>query len=204
MQKENQETEVKFYVSNLTEIEMRLQQMEAHLIQPRVREVNLRFDNPNGDFQREGRVLRLRQDEAVRLTYKDGSQVIDGVFNRREIEFAVSDFDSAKQFIQALGYEVVFLYEKFRTTFELDGAHIMLDESPSGTFVEIEGAMETLKPIAKKLGLNWNAAVPASYHVLFKRVRESRRLNFRDLSFENFKDMKVLPIDLGVTPADQA
>ncbi len=204
MQKENQETEVKFYVSNLTEIEMRLQQMEAHLIQPRVREVNLRFDNPNGDFQREGRVLRLRQDEAVRLTYKDGSQVIDGVFNRREIEFAVSDFDSAKQFIQALGYEVVFLYEKFRTTFELDGAHIMLDESPIGNFVEIKGAMETLKPIAKKLGLNWNAAVPASYHVLFKRVRESRRLNFRDLSFENFKDMKVLPIDLGVTPADQA
>ncbi len=213
MSDSNRETEVKFYVSNLLEIEMRLQQMEAHLIQPRVLEGNLRFDNPNGDFQREGRVLRLRQDEAIRLTYKDSSQLLDGALSRREIEFAVSDFDSAKQFIEALGYEVVFLYEKFRTTYLIQTSetsedlgslevHVMLDETPIGDFVEIECAVETLKPIAKKLGLNWAAAVPAGYHNLFERVREARGLNFRDLSFENFKGIKVLADDVGVKSAD--
>ncbi len=202
MSDSNQETEVKFYVSSLTEVEMRLYSLEAHLIQSRVLEVNLRFDNPNGDFQRQGRVLRLRRDEEVRLTYKDGSRLLDGALSRREIEFAVSDFDLAKQFIEALGYKVIFVYEKFRTTFELDRAHIMLDETPIGNFVEIEGALETLKPIAAKLGLNWDAAVPASYHALFKRVCEARRLEFRDLSFENFKNKKILPTDLKVLPAD--
>ncbi|MCL4531382.1 MAG: CYTH domain-containing protein, partial [Chloroflexi bacterium] len=78
MNDSNQETEVKFYVSDLTEIEMRLHSLEAHLIQGRVREINLRFDNPSGDFQREGRVLRLRRDEAIRLTYKDSGQLLDG------------------------------------------------------------------------------------------------------------------------------
>ncbi|MCL4531381.1 MAG: hypothetical protein M1282_18505, partial [Chloroflexi bacterium] len=110
---------------------------------------------------------------------------------------------SAKQFIEALGYDVVFVYEKFRTTFELDRAHIMLDETPIGDFIEIEGAMETLKPIANKLGLNWDAAVPASYHALFKRVCEARGFAFRDLSFENFKGLKISESDLRVTVADR-
>ncbi len=230
MSDSNRETEVKFYTSNLRDIEMRLQppppfghlsqirntafrkflsfysriwgRLGGGLIQPRVLETNLRFDNSNGDFQREGRVLRLRRDDAIRLTYKDGSQLLDGALTRREIEFSVSNFDSAKQFIEALGYRVIFVYEKFRTTFELDGNHIMLDETPIGNFIEIEGAMETLKPIAKRLGLNWDAAVPASYHTLFKRVCEARKLEFRDLSFENFKGIKVLADDLGVRSAD--
>ena len=67
---------------------------------------------------RAGRVLRLRKDDLVRLTYKDNSQNIKGALSRREIEFVADDFDSAKQFIEALGYEVVFVYEKYRTTFD--------------------------------------------------------------------------------------
>jgi hypothetical protein len=78
----------------------------------------------------------------------------------------------------------------------------MLDETPIGNFVEIEGEADTLRPIAKKLGLNWDAAVPASYHVLFKRVRENRKFEFRDLSFENFKGSMISEGDLQVSAAD--
>ena len=203
MSDSNQETEVKFYVSNIQDIEMRLQRMEAHLLEPRTHEVNLRFDTPAGDFQRDGKVLRLRKDKAVHLTYKDQSQLKDGALTRREIEFEVSDFENAKQFIEALGYQVIFLYEKYRTTYELDGAHIMLDETPIGSFVEIEGELDTLKPIAEKLGQDWSAAVPASYHALFERVCKARGLTFRDLSFENFKDAKITSADLGTRTADK-
>ena len=45
------ETEVKFYVQNLRKIEMRLQELKAHLIQPRIHEINLRFDNANNDLR---------------------------------------------------------------------------------------------------------------------------------------------------------
>jgi len=211
MTEENQETEVKFYVRDIAAVKERLQSLGAHLIQPRTFEINLRFDTPAGDLAREGRVLRLRRDEAMRLTYKDGTQLKDGVLNRREIEFSVSDFGSAQLFMEVLGYEVVFIYEKYRTTYALPEmtadadhleTHIMLDEMPYGNFVEIEGEFNDLKPLSQILHFNWDAAIPASYHSLFDRVSISQNLAFRDLTFEKFKDIKIVPADLGVVPAD--
>jgi adenylate cyclase, class 2 len=211
-----QETEAKFYLNELSKIETRLHTLGSKLLQPRTHELNLRFDTPNRDLRREKRVLRLRQDEAVRLTYKDNSKFEDGALSRREIEFNVSDFNSARQFIEALGYEVVFTYEKYRTTYVLRSelfkginegrsfeAQLMLDELPYGDFVEIEGEMNQLKPIALQLGLAWEEAIPASYHELFERVSVNRKLNFRDLTYENFNDIKIYPADLNVRPADQ-
>lgn len=203
MNSHNLETEVKFYIRRLANIEQRLHELGARLIQPQIREVNLRFDTPNNDFQREGRVLRLRRDETIHLAYKDGSQLMDGAHIRREIEFIVGNYESAKQFIEALGYEVVFMYEKYRATYELGGAHIMLDEMPFGNFVEIEGGLDSLKPIAGKLNLKWNMAIPASYAALFERVCKARGFTFRDLSFENFKGLEIKPDDLGAQSADR-
>ncbi len=202
MAEANREIEAKFYVRDLATITSCLLSFDTHLSAPRTYEINLRFDTPNGDFKREGRVLRLRRDDTVRLTYKDGSENKGGVLLRREIEFAVSDFDSAQELIEALGYEVVFIYEKYRTTYELDGAHVMLDEMPYGNFVEIEGELDSLKPIAGKLGLNWGAAIPASYAALFENVCKTRGFTFRDLSFENFKGTEIKPDDLGAQIAD--
>ncbi len=211
MAEENRETEVKFYVRDISAVKGRLQSLEASLIQPRTLEINLRFDTSARDLSREGRVLRLRQDEAIRLTYKDGTQLKDGALNRREIEFSVSDFASAQLFMEALGYEVVFVYEKYRTTHALPGmtagadnikTHIMLDELPYGNFIEIEGEFNELKPLSKILHFNWDAAIPASYHTLFDRVSMSKNLAFRDLTFEKFKSLKIVPADLGVVPAD--
>ena len=124
MAEDQRETEVKFCVRNLprpTPSPSPNGEVWRGLIQPRTFEVNLRFDTPNGDLTRMGRVLRLRKDDLARLTYKDNSQQIEGALSRREIEFVVNDFDSAKQFIEALGYQVVFIYEKYRTTFEYKG-----------------------------------------------------------------------------------
>jgi adenylate cyclase class 2 len=210
-----QETEAKFYLNELLKIETRLHRMGAKLLQPRTHELNLRFDTPNRDLQRQSRVLRLRQDEAVRLTYKDSSKFEDGALSRREIEFNVGDFNSARQFLEALGYEVVFTYEKYRTTYSIRSdsiidvheveaieTQLMLDELPYGDFIEIEGKMDQLKPIALQLGLVWEEAIPASYHELFDRVSVNRKLTFQDLTYENFKDIKVYPADLNVQPAD--
>ena len=50
----------------------------------------------------------------------------------------------------------------------------MFDELPYGNFVEIEGKLETLRPIAEELQLVWDKAIPASYHALFERLCKSR------------------------------
>lgn len=199
-----QEVEVKFFVQDLQRIETRLREWKARLIQERAHEVNLRFDLPNGELSAEGKVLRLRQDAESRLTFKGPSLTNEGVMSRREIEFTVSSFDSAREFLEALGYHKIALYEKYRTTYELPETKIMLDETPLGDFVEIEGTgLQSIRETANQLDLKWEAAVPASYLSLFARVRKNLNLEFSELSFDNFKAVKVTSRELEVEPADR-
>lgn len=199
----NQETEAKFYVRHVADVERRLQMMSAPQIQPRTNELNLRFDLPRRQLQRLGRVLRLRRDKSVRLTYKDGARLLEGTSSRYEIEFAVSDFDSAQELLEALGYQVVFVYEKYRTTYRRSGVQIMLDELPYGDFIEIEGEVSQIHAMVQELALNGDTAIPLSYHALFQRLTRARGLKFRDLTFNNFANIQVQPADLGVRPADE-
>lgn len=204
MSANGQETEVKFYVRDLKRIELRLLDLKAKLIQPRVHEINLRFDFPDGSLRRDFKVLRLRKDTESKFTFKGPSEEREGgVMSRQEIEFNVSDFESAKQFLELLGYVPVVFYEKFRTTFEFKDAHIMLDELPYGTFVEIEGEnISTLEEIANKLGLNWKEMVKAGYHALFDRVAAKFKLKSGDLSFKAIESVRITADDLNIRPAD--
>ena len=179
-----QEIEAKFHVRNLRKIELRLLELKAQLIQPRVHEINLRFDRPDGELRNSFRVLRLRQDDIARFTFKGPSvEKEGGILSRQEIEFEVGDFDTAKQFLEAIGFQVVVFYEKFRTTYELNDTHIMLDELPYGSFIEIEGGnVETIHSIANLLSLNWEAMVKAGYHALFERVADKYGLDVSKLS----------------------
>ena len=198
-----QEIEAKFHIKNLKNIELRLLELKAQLIQPRVHEINLRFDRPDGELRNSQRVLRLRQDEKARFTFKGPSEeTIGGVMSRREIEFEVGDFESAKQFLEALGFNAVVFYEKFRTTYELNDTHILLDELPYGDFIEIEGDnVDMIHSIADALGLNWDAMIKAGYHALFDRVAGRYGLDVSKLSFENLKNTKINIADMGIIEA---
>ena len=200
-----QETEVKFFVQDLKRIEMRLQELEAHLFQPRVHEVNLRFDNEKGELRKNFKVLRLRQDSEAKFTYKGPSEeCAGGVLTRKEIEFTVGSFDAAKEFLELLGFVPVVFYEKYRTTYELHGVHIMLDELPYGTFVEIEGEdIDALQKVSKLLALRWDAMVKAGYHALFERITEKYKLEYGQLSFEALKSIFPTPEDFGIQYSDQ-
>lgn len=198
-----QEIEAKFYVRDLKKIETCLQDLEARLIQPRVLETNLRFDLPGGGLRSEGRVLRLRQDTEARLTYKGAGKSEKGIVNRTEIEFVVDDFEKAKLFLEVLGYQKLLQYDKYRTTYEFEDCHIMLDELPYGNFVEIEGENTTaIHSAANKLGLNMQTAISESYSSLFEKVRRTLGLTFTDLTFANFAGIQVSPEHLQVQSAD--
>jgi adenylate cyclase class 2 len=204
MSNQGQETEAKFYIAHLDRVDARLHELQASLVQPRVLETNLRFDLPDGSLTSAGRVLRLRLDTQARLTYKGAGQNKSGVLDRQEIEFIVEDERKARQFLEALGYQKSMSYEKYRTTYELGDALIMLDELPYGTFLEIEGeTVEEIRDIAAKLHLNWNAAIPASYAALFESLRRRMGYSFQDLSFENFGALRPTSADLNVQPADE-
>ncbi|MBK9208580.1 MAG: class IV adenylate cyclase [Anaerolineales bacterium] len=96
----SQEIEVKFYVRDLKKIELRLLDLKAQLIQPRVHEINFRYDLPDGSMRTNGRVLRLRQDTNAILTYKGPSEIVDGVFSRTELETTVGDFETTQRLLK--------------------------------------------------------------------------------------------------------
>ena len=67
---------------------------------------------------------------------------------------------------------------------------------PFGKFIEIESASaDEVRGLARQLGLNPYAAIPASYQSLFERAKASRRLTFNDITFANFAGIRVKPED---------
>jgi adenylate cyclase class 2 len=200
----DQEIEVKFYVSDLQAIRIQLERLGAQLTQPRTFEVNLRYDTSDGELARSFRVLRLRQDTAARLTFKGPARAQDGARIRQEIEMKVESFEQARALLAALGYQVNMVYEKYRTKYEFNDVHLDLDEMPYGNFLELEGAnVPAIHALSEQLDLDWEASSPASYVMLFEALRIKMNLPFRDLSFSNFADLRVLPADMGLRPADK-
>jgi adenylate cyclase, class 2 len=199
MAEKNQEIEAKFYVRALGPVEMRLQELLATLSQPRTHEYNLRFDTPERELTRSIRVLRLRKDNTNRMTYKGPGVMLAGIRHRQEIEFEVSDFENAQALLEALGYEVSMIYEKYRAVYDLGGTHVMLDEMPFGDFVEIEGPDSAqIQAVCRQLNLSWAARINDSYGALFEVAQHNLGISIPALTFVDFSSIAVSPTHLGV------
>jgi adenylate cyclase, class 2 len=198
-----QEIEVKFFIRDLPAMITRLQALGAKMVSQRVLETNLRFDTPDSTITKARQALRLRKDTAAVLTFKGPSQSGDRVSIRQEIEFQVSDFESARHFLEALGYKVLVVYEKYRTTYQWNNQMITLDEMPFGNFIEIEGPdPDGIEAAAKALKLDWHERSSASYLALFYQFRAARGLSARNLTFEDLGAITALPREIGLSYAD--
>jgi adenylate cyclase, class 2 len=187
----NTEIEIKLYVPHLELVQVRLERVGAKLTAARVYERNVRYENAEKSLTPNGIVVRLRQDSRVRLTYKEGSSVQEDVVSRTEVEVEVSDFNAMQIILGKLGYHPHMIYEKYRTTYELDDAEIVLDEMPYGSFVEVEGDKDSIETVIKRLELVSAPRYPGSYTTLFERVKGHLGLVFDDLTFDNFKNVDV-------------
>lgn len=201
--KSEQEVEAKFLVRDLAAAASRLEALGAGITAGRVREINLRFDTPDGRLTRDRQVLRLRQDAHAVLTFKGPAKAGESVSIRQEIEFQVSDFQAARHFLEALGYEVSIMYEKFRTTYAYQDLTVVLDEMPFGQFLEIEGPeAASIQKAAVDLQLDWDARSVLSYLALFQELQVARGISARNLTFAELQDVQATPEDLGLRFAD--
>lgn len=99
---------------------------------------------------------------------------------REEIETELVDGATLQRIFEGLGLRGWFRYEKYRTTYVLPGHHawakgllIEMDETPIGTFVELEGPVEAIDRAAKELGYSPRDYVLKNYLVLY--VEECKR-----------------------------
>ena len=109
---------------------------------------------------------------------------------REEIEVEVADATVLAKIFEGLGMRGWFFYEKYRTTFRLPatsrwatGLLIELDETPIGTFVELEGPPAAIDRAASELGHTRRDYILKNYLALY--VEECRRLGQerRDMIF---------------------
>jgi adenylate cyclase class 2 len=102
---------------------------------------------------------------------------------REEHETVVSDGDVLARVLESVGLHVWFRCQKFREEFAAEDATIALDETPIGTFVEIEGGERAIEFLARALGRNESDYVLDSYRGLFLQRRERLGLTGADMMF---------------------
>jgi adenylate cyclase class 2 len=166
------ETELKIPVTSFDEVRAALCESRAEKTHPMTREVNLLFDTKDGSFQLRGNALRLRIYGAQSLlTFKGPTSYQGKVKVREEIEVAVATAGPMAEILEKLGFSTAARYEKDREVWQMGQLSIVLDHTPMGNFVELEGPIDELENAARKTGLDPEEAVQGSYMSLWQEYR---------------------------------
>jgi adenylate cyclase class 2 len=162
------ETEVKLRLESPDAARERLRGLGAVLVRERHFEENVLFDDKGGSLRGGGTVLRLRQTSyGGILTFKGPGEVEGGIKSREERETAVEAPDQVRAILRNLGYKPVFRYQKYRESWSYRGQEVLVDETPIGAFLEIEGDPEGIAAVARELGYSPADYVAESYVGLF-------------------------------------
>jgi len=131
------------------------------------REVKLRFDTEDGRLRQRGCALRLRHENGTGVVTFKGPVLSSAMKLRPEFETAVAEPDSMRTVLEELGYRPWFTYEKYREEYSLPGVIVAIDETPIGTFVEVEGGEDEILAVTRQLGRTPDQFVLGSYRTLF-------------------------------------
>jgi adenylate cyclase, class 2 len=130
-------------------------------------------------------VLRVRSEGGKSLlTFK--GPVRPGVMKlREEHETVVADGDALLTILHELGLHIWFRYEKYREEFAVEDVVIAIDETPVGTFVEIEGGEEHIHRTAMALGKTPADYITDSYRTLFLDYCRRQGIPASDMLFDD-------------------
>jgi len=141
------------------------------------------FDTDDESLRRRGCTLRVRIDSGRSLLTFKGPVQPGPMKMREEHETVVSDGDVLIHLLHSLGLHVWFRYQKFREEFAAEDATIALDETPIGTFVEIEGGERAILTLTRALGRSPDDFILDSYRGLFLTRRDEFGLEGTNMVF---------------------
>jgi adenylate cyclase class 2 len=130
-------------------------------------------------------VLRIRVEcGKSRVTWKGPVQA-SLMKVREELETVVGDGDILLRLFAELGYHPWFRYQKYREEFAQEDVVVAVDETPVGTYVELEGGEAGISAMAERLGRTPADFVLDSYRTLFVRWQEVHGDAGQDMVFEH-------------------
>jgi adenylate cyclase class 2 len=162
------EVEIKLAVPGAAAARRLLRGKGFRVIRPRVFESNDVFDTPELRLRRSASLLRVRAvRREVTLTFK-GPPRNSKHKSREELEVTASNAQTVEAILTRLGFQRVFRYDKYRTEFQRGKAGIVtLDETPIGTYLELEGPPGWIDRTASLLGFAETDYITLSYGALY-------------------------------------
>jgi adenylate cyclase, class 2 len=141
------------------------------------------LDTPDGFLRQRRSVLRVRQESGTSLLTFKGPVQPAAMKVREELETAVGDGTLVLRLLAELGFRVWFRYQKYREEFALEDVIVAIDETPVGTYVELEGAERGIVTATGALGRGPSDYLLESYRALFVRHCEQHGLPITDMIF---------------------
>jgi adenylate cyclase class 2 len=176
------EVEIKLPVPGAEQALALLQSHGFRLAKTRALEKNVIFDR-EGELRAQARLLRVREVEGrAVLTFK-GPATPGRHKSREELEVDVANADVVRTILSRLGFAPGFRYEKFRTEFTDETGVAMVDETPIGVFLELEGPPAWIDRTARALGYAESDYITASYLALYFDYCRERGIPAADMVF---------------------
>jgi adenylate cyclase class 2 len=209
-----QEIEIKLRIHDRKALDRALRKLKVRGVKGRapvrVLEQNVIFDTPEGGLARHGQLLRIRTEtiqkgstgkrsapaRRVILTFKAPAEAASDSRHkvRAETELEITDAAALAKIFEGLGLRGWFRYEKHRTTYVLPpsarwaaGLLIELDDTPIGTFLELEGPAAAIDRAANLLGFTHRDYLLKNYLQLFAEDCRRRGEQPRDMLFPKKK-----------------
>lgn len=165
----------------------KLRDLGFHVQKRRAFESNILFDNIKRSLRKHGKLLRLRRvGQHGLLTFKGPSEQ-SRYKKRSETETLLDDSDVVEAILTHIGYHPVFRYEKFRTEYvgASGGGKVLLDETPIGNFLEVEGSPRWIDRTARLLGFSSGEYINRSYGYLYLAYCRERRIRPKNMVFKD-------------------
>lgn len=172
-----------------TEIEAKFTDIDLEVMREcLMRRINFDWASDRLDEQRAW--VRVRDEgDKVTMTYK---RVLDRTLHgTKEVNLTVDGFDSACQFLEAIGMVKRVLQETKRETWEFRGCEITLDTWPwVPPFIEIEGATEeAVRAAAHALELPWERAMHGSVETVYQQ-----HFDITEREFDHWPSISFIPV----------
>ncbi len=173
------EIELKFKVDNLDVLINKLKEEQCEISAVKMQNDTIYVQNLDDTESKEGSVwLRVRKEnDKIELNYKKQSKK---KMESEEIEFEVSSYELANQFLKALGYLPWVEVNKKRRYSNYKEYNICIDEVEKlGSFVELEILVDkdnkedyelALLEVAKKLGINPDKRINSHYDTMISEL----------------------------------
>jgi adenylate cyclase, class 2 len=142
------------------------------------------LDTDDEILRRRRCVLRVRTESGKSLMTYKGPVQPSSLKVREEQETVVADGEAMLRVFEELGLHVWFRYEKYREEYAAEDVTIAVDETPIGTFVEIEGGEQGILTITEALGRTPGDFVLDSYRGLFIKHRDEFGFPGSDMVFD--------------------